>query len=456
MTDLVQFIVKKLDDPKLEIEDRQFYHLVLNFATGLDSEPGCHEFVDDYVNKHKIEVRPDGIYRRGDLVRNHKVLMYEIHQFWKKFKKAHGLKSQITREDIGLEFESISERQWDAKRLCLRDHLCSTPDMTKFKKKVMQLASYWCGALYQDVESVDFRLVCAFIGHFVWQVMTKLHLGPQEVLKTGHESMLLLYSSQQKTGKSTSVRYLISPFAEYGYVWNTDFARLGDDFSLHNLAYNYIACFDDAGRANMRDMARFKRIVTDPEISFRAMYTQTEIVMPKNATLIGTSNKRIRELMHDTSGLRRFHEVHVNTGKAYHHDGINLDEVVKFDYCELYRCCPIGSNYNILFEFVSEQELDEYEDAIRPRHVVELWLNERGYQNQGAGTGEIIPVMELYDNFVAYCSENGYSGSFVPTSESFRSKLTDMGFQTGRSAKQRGLRIFLDLPDEIELDTGGG
>lgn len=398
----------------------------------------CAQFVANYAQQKGIAVKPNGIYKQGQLVRNHKALFYQIFEAWKTYRSTYKLKSTFSREDVALEFESISEQQWDASRAELQEMMTPQPDQRVFDRLLKQFVTAVCGKRYPKRSSVEFRRCLAFVGHFIWQVQTKLHEGADAVVRQGNEAMLLFFSKQQKTGKSTTVRRLLAPLLDSGFVWKTDFGRLEDQFSMHNLAYNYVAWFDDAGRAANKSMSKFKQLVTDDEVHFRGMYTQTEHKMPKLVTLVGTSNKTARELINDTTGLRRFHQVEVNSESVDTGGGVDLDCLADFDVARLWTSCPLGETNSPLLKYLTPTELREYEEEIRPRHVTELWLEYIGKSPSNSTQGELHSSKDLYQSLVNWCHENGYAGRFVPTSESMGSKLVELGCQRGRSRNYRG------------------
>jgi len=419
-----------------------FYDALMQTAMGSGRDVTCEEFVDGYCDANRVRVEPNGIFMRGDLVRNHKAFFYRMHETWKMYSKTHGLKSgPISRETIALEFEAVLEKNWDEKKQKLREKFAPIDDPEEFKKQLLAFTRAVCGKIYPDEESVEFRRAMAFIAHFLWQLQMKLHYGPQAILRQGNEAMLLLVSKQQKTGKSTTVRKLVEAVNEMGFVWKTHFERLEDQFSLSNLAYNYIAWFDDAGRSSVKNMARFKQIVTDDEVNFRAMYTQAEMRMPKMCTLIGTSNKPARELLSDTTGLRRIHQVFVNGGSVDKGLGIDLHFLDKFDHTKLIKLCPLNKNKSPLFTFVTPAELSAYEDSIRPRHVVELWLEEMDYTPAKKTEGKLMPTKDLYQAMTQWGQENGYKAPYLPNAESFKNKLVELGCERGRTGGYRGMYI---------------
>lgn len=420
-----------------------FYDTLLQSAFNGGQDLTCEEYVQSYCDMHKVTVGPTGIFVSNDLIRNHKAFFYKIHETWRQYAKTHGLKTgNVSRETIALEFEHILEKQWDTKRKDLRKFYKPIDNPALFDERLREYTQAICGKVYPEEDSIDFRRAMAFISHFLWQTQMKLHHGPQSVLRQGNEAMLMLVSKQQKTGKSTTVRKLVDTMSELGFVWKTHFERLEDQFSLSNLAYNYIAWFDDAGRSSVKNMARFKQIVTDDEVNFRAMYTQQEMRLPKLCTLIGTSNRPARELLNDTTGLRRIHQIMVNGGSVDDGEGIDLEFLDDFDHNEFIRLVPLDPKATPLFRYITAAELSAYEQEIRPRSIIEVWMSEMSYGPGSKDTGgDVMPSADLYQSFVEWAQSNGYGAKYTPHAESFGHKLVEIGCDRGRTGSFRGFYI---------------
>lgn len=405
--------------------DDTLYQLAISAVLAGADEMSCQEYVERYIKAHKIKVSPAGLYKAGDLIKNPKVLFHRMHQDFKEIKRVNRLKTTLTREEIALEFEAILDDVWTAERNALRTKLAPVENKHKFDDLLTLVAYALVG---REVKTEILRQTKAFLAHFAWQVMTKLHKGPKAVLRGGNEAVLMLVSPKQKTGKSSTVRKMVEPFDDAGFLWKARLDRLDDSFSFSNLAYNYVALFDDMCTATSINLGKFKQIITDDEVSFRQIYTSTEIKLPKMATLIGTSNKSPRELMHDTTGLRRFHVIDVANENVYTGKGIDLSIISSIDWSLFYRFCPMTEE-SPLFSYITPEELALYEENIRPKHVVELWLEDRDYHPEGLRE---FSVQALYDNFRVWANTAGYGAQYVPTIKSFSQKLVELRFTKDR------------------------
>ena len=436
--------ISKLRMKSHEPEVKELLTQMLTMCGNSGSTLMCGEFVRRYNSVNGIDIRPDGIYKHDVLVKNQRAFFHTIYQDYKQYVEDNSLKSKFGREDIGLEFEAILEREWHAKQQNLKRTMAPLEDMREFDQMLRALVRAVLNQPGIDEDGVDFRRAMAFFAHYFWQVMQKLHNGPKAILNSGNESVLMLVSTKQKTGKSTTVRRLVAPFEKQGFVWRGSFARLEDQFSYNNMAYNYIAWFDDADRDKASNMGKFKQLITDDMVSYRAMYSQTEMKLPKIATFIGTSNKSARELIPDNTGLRRIHQIFVSNESVDTGRGIDLDAIAQMDFQRMYRLVPL-TEVSPLFHYLSPSELGAYEESIRPRHSVELWLAERDYTLGAKGDGEVKAMTEMYSDFRAWASLNGYGKTYIPNSTSFGHKLEELGGHRGRTAQFRGFWISQPL-----------
>ena len=437
---------KHLDDLDVSDVELQRYIDSIKFSISYGARDiQCSEFVKGYIKQKKLRVTSLGIYQDMDLVQSHRALFYEIHEAWKVYKASHKLKTNFSREEVGLEFESIADRKTKEGREDLREYMDPIDNPELFDQLLTRLCWAICGQLVPDKDSVEFRRAKAFVGHFIWSVQMKLHKGVENTLLQGNQAMLMFVSTNQKTGKSTATRLLLEPIGKKGFVWKADFVRLEDQFSIQNLAFNYVAVFDDAARSNIKSMSKFKQVVTEDEIHFRGMYSATEHRFPKIATLIATSNKTARELVNDTTGLRRFHQVLTNNESVDTGRGIDLNTICKMDMRTLWRTVPLDET-SPLFKYLTPEELNVYESESRPRSTVESWLRDMQYSpGTREGGAELKPAKPLYESYKEWGKEAGIGPNHLCTRDNFITKLKELGAEAGRTSAFRGVYIYEDI-----------
>jgi len=416
------------------------------------NSPSCGDFVIRYMTEHQIEVDQYHIYKSSDIIRNESVLFYEIFETYKVYCRINKLKRKnFSEKNISSQFELLSEKKWESLRDDLRAVLSLEKDAATFDLLLETLTFAICGKIHMP-DSLEYKLAKAFLAHWAWQVMRKLHYGAKSIKRFGNESMLVLYSPEQKNGKSVTVNKLTHTFDTLGFCWKADFSRLEDSFSMRNLALNYIVIFDEMARASASNMSKFKHIVTEEDTMFRGMYTQKEHKMPKLCSMIGTTNTTCRMLFNDTTGLRRFHEIRVNGLDV---GGIDLITLDTFDFAKFLKLVPAQREISPLFDYITEADLRKYENWMRPRHVVELWLEDTEYTVSDQKGSILLPLSTLYDNFSSWAAKSGYRQPYVPNLESFRKKLEELGGIKGRTTKSgktyRGYYII--PPKDININA---
>jgi hypothetical protein len=143
------------------------------------------------------------------------------------------------------------------------------------------------------------RLIIAILKHFAWQVKQKA-LGR----RVNDHLMPVAFSKVQGTGKTTFALEFLSPLEELatGPVSLSDFVdlRSGD-------IYRYlVALIDDMDSLPPRQVPVLKSLLTSTSIRRRELGTSQTTKYRQRATLLGTSNNDISELVNDNTGHRRF------------------------------------------------------------------------------------------------------------------------------------------------------
>lgn len=112
----------------------------------------------------------------------------------------------------------------------------------------------------------------------------------------------ILVSSEQGLGKSTFCRSILPPELTRYYSDSVDVTtnkhteQLMGTLALINL--------DEFDRISERNMARLKNVLQMKTCTFRRLYSNQFLILPRMASVIGTSNSN--QLLYDPSGSRRF------------------------------------------------------------------------------------------------------------------------------------------------------
>lgn len=136
-----------------------------------------------------------------------------------------------------------------------------------------------------------------------------------------NHTVLLLCSEVQNIGKTTFINNLLPP--ELRTYLSTGLINPNSKDDLAKIAQSMLINLDEFEGMNGRDLNTFKDLVTRKVISIRLPYARRSQNFPHTASFAGTCN--YQEILHDTTGTRRF--------LCFHADSI---EFIKINYTQLY------------------------------------------------------------------------------------------------------------------------
>lgn len=124
-----------------------------------------------------------------------------------------------------------------------------------------------------------------------------------------NHTVLLLCSEIQNIGKTTFINNLLPP--ELRDYLTTGLIKPDNKDDLAKVAQSMLINLDEFEGMSGRDLNIFKDLVTRKVISFRLPYARRSQNFPHTASFAGTCN--YQEILHDTTGTRRFLCFHVNS-----------------------------------------------------------------------------------------------------------------------------------------------
>ena len=136
-----------------------------------------------------------------------------------------------------------------------------------------------------------------------------------------NHTVLLLCSEIQNIGKTTFINNLLPP--ELRAYLSTGLINPNNKDDLAKIAQAMLINLDEFEGMNGRELNIFKDLVTRKVISIRLPYARRSQNFPHTASFAGTCN--YQEVLHDTTGNRRFLCFHVNSM-----------EFIKINYAQLY------------------------------------------------------------------------------------------------------------------------
>jgi hypothetical protein len=189
----------------------------------------------------------------------------------------------------------------------------------------------------------DKEVVGRSLLHWAWQVKRRFVLG---LLDTPYPIMISLFSRLQGIGKSWFTRKLLcGPLSDFTVEGRLDDCT--EKFSYEKFTRNAIVIMDEIARPqNEEQTDNLKRIIACEKLNQRGMHSTTTLDMPASCSLISTANLSISDIVHDTTGMRRFVQIH--SEDKFDHAALNafdyesfwiaVDESKPLGY--LYPACP--------------------------------------------------------------------------------------------------------------------
>lgn len=209
------------------------------------------------------------------------------------------------------------------------------------------------------------QLACDCIRHFIWQVKSK-SLGRRVV----HHLMPVIFSPQQGSGKTTFVRALISPLKDLASA-----DALISDFADHRSGDIYgfpVVVVDDMEQLPKEMVPIVKSLITSESIVRRRLHTSQATSTRQKATLIGTANRPIHELVEDETGHRRFAMMPFRNGNVAKGGEKEIWEIVStLNYHLLWQSVDVYAASPIL---QSLEELHLHQTRDRPLPKLLDWL----------------------------------------------------------------------------------
>ncbi len=243
----------------------------------------------------------------------------------------------------------------------------------------------WLKAVTGQILNTDL----AVMKQFIWAVKRKL-LG----LEVEYHTMPIIYGAQQESGKSKAVMHLLS------YI--KDLVNDGGSLELvsdprSSLVFrdSFVLFFDEMAYAERTDMEILKKNITSLHVSYRPMGHNNVVQVKNNATLIGCSNKSVKELIYDTTGVRRFWQINALVLCDWALVNSTTPSLI-WGCVSPYIEAPILS----CREEIREVQVNELQN----KDSVELYVN---YKYEKSTTGEKVRARELYTDYKMWCLEAG-------------------------------------------------
>ena len=158
---------------------------------------------------------------------------------------------------------------------------------------------------FDNAKSIEFNV--NMIMHWMWSVK-RFALG----YGVSKPMFINFYSADGGTGKTNLIRKLLEP--THKFKMDMKLEQFKDDRNINVFAENYVIFCDDMnvsseGKDYWMLQAVIKNVLTATDINYRIMKTTTWEKAPRTFSPIATSNIKLRDMIIDESGHRRFYEV---------------------------------------------------------------------------------------------------------------------------------------------------
>ncbi len=246
---------------------------------------------------------------------------------------------------------------------------------------------------------------------WIWNVKRTInHLEKEQV------PMPLLFSTEQRYGKSTFNQKLYEPVAELSL--RRDISSIRDSFGNGLWRKLLVVDFDEISSIQNSMVAKFKEWCYSDKVSMRNPNTSTMLQFEKVTNAIASSNVAVSDMLEDETGSRRIWQVNLKKSLFYALDNI--------DFLKLWQCvneqdaCPLYVDDNI----VRITEI-QYETQ-RKRSSVEIWLEDF----KETAINEHYRASELFENYEVWRKKNNQERL---SNTKFGRKLKALGVESKRT-----------------------
>ena len=275
----------------------------------------ARRFVQSFLDHHQIEILFDGSLRRpSDLQQvdraqdiDRALVQDDVDAEWvldNLMEQVKTLNLGTRRTDVHRALRMIVRDCAKKRRLTVMRPLLCNLDVVEQNRAEEQWQRLGC-----DLFDTDPSLSAAVLKHFIWQVKQKALLRPV----TRH-LMPVIYSAVQGSGKTTFVTRFLSPLQDLvpDPVLLSDLAdaRSGEIFRFLALLV------DDMEKLRPDQVPILKATLTANGLGRRKLGSSRSVSYRQRATLIGTANIAVNELVADHSGHRRFATLSFRNGEV--------------------------------------------------------------------------------------------------------------------------------------------
>lgn len=206
----------------------------------------------------------------------------------------------LPRDRIDITLAGLTQEARDKRRREIVGRICGRPSTLAGAAELRR----WLIATTRRDDPIDF----AVMQHFMWQVK-RLNSGKP----VAWDLMPILTSYKAKinqgAGKSTAIRRLCEPWSEL--MLNITAQMLVDERSTELLADYAIGFWGEISGGNKAEITAVKQTLTSVQKSHRELGGHDHSSVVRRMAFIGDSNQSVKDIITDTTGMRRFYEIDV-------------------------------------------------------------------------------------------------------------------------------------------------
>jgi hypothetical protein len=322
---------------------------------------------------------------------------------------------------------------------CTKRHARYLDDLRKLTTYDASLengpAHAWVRALTGNEDPVDI----AVLQHWIWLCKRSLHTLPKK------DHIMPVLHGKQGGGKTEALKRLLAPFGEG--VNMASFNQLEDERENFRLARLPVSLFDEMERADQTDVDTVKRLITQTRVTWRVLGKNAMSGGYQLSCFIGATNRPLREIIRDRTGMRRFYEFSCLPR-------MNWDEINGLDPLQLWRSVDQRVESTAVSDLLIAERLKARQELYRTRDSVEEFLDMLVPVQRAS---EAMSFDALYDRYVLF--QGIQRSTYVERREDFRRKFLDWvkgrTDKNGRPVwrKSNVTRLFLCLPVDDRAET---
>jgi hypothetical protein len=264
----------------------------------------------------------------------------------------------------------------------------------------LHLLEQWVLALTGEIKEANVLAMA----HWLWMVKR----NALDLPVVYH--LFLILKGRQLSGKTTAIERLTAPLKTAKL--DMDAGEVGDPNTFSDMSNYLIVFLDELVSLSKVDSTKLKKQVTSEMNSFRPFYTQKRVQVKNRTSYIGTSNKSIKQIFYDSTGMRRFFQIDCQPR-------VDREIINSIDYVQLWK----GIDETLETGYCNNSNWDKI-SAIQSTYV-----NKEDYEDffeefkikPGNGTYKSINLKTLYLTYSEWSRTSGYR--FQQSKAQFRTAL---------------------------------